>query len=97
MPEQLREVVREHGFPLERALPLVTSNTARILKLPRKGALRPGHDADVVVLERGSLEIREVIARGRRMVRAGQLAVTERFLEQSNRKVELNGRKQRGS
>lgn len=88
--------MREHGFPLERALPLVTSNTARILKLPRKGALRPGHDADVVVLEQGSLEILEVIARGRRMVKAGRLAVTERFLEQSNRKVELNGRKQRG-
>ncbi|WP_437673174.1 beta-aspartyl-peptidase [Sorangium sp. So ce131] len=93
--EQVREVVREHGFSLERVLPLVTSNTARILKLGRKGALRPGHDADVVVLERGSLEILEVVARGRRMVKAGRLAVTERFLEQSNRKVELHGRKYR--
>lgn len=90
---QLRGLVVRHGVPLETMLRLVTANTARILKLGGKGAVAEGKDADLVVLQRGTLEIREVIARGRRMVIGGQTVASERFLEKSNRNYALVGRK----
>jgi hypothetical protein len=43
------------------------------------------------VHHRGSLEIKDVIARGRRLVRDGQLAFRENFLSESNRLVRLEG------
>jgi beta-aspartyl-dipeptidase (metallo-type) len=52
------------GLPLEQVLPPFTSNVADLLRLPAKGRLHPGADADLVVLdERG--EVRDVMARGR--------------------------------
>jgi beta-aspartyl-dipeptidase (metallo-type) len=91
--DQIRACVAEHGFPLEQMLPLVTSNTARVLKLDRKGRLERGCDADAVVLRRKTLEITHVFARGRDLVGGGELAVTERFLERSKRSISLYGRK----
>jgi beta-aspartyl-dipeptidase (metallo-type) len=91
--EQVRACVREHAFALEQVLKLVTSNTARVLKLENKGRLEAGKDADVLVLKKGSLEIVEVIANGRRMVKRGELTASERFLEDSNRSITLRGRK----
>jgi G6PDH family F420-dependent oxidoreductase len=76
--QQLLALVTEHGEPLERVLPLVTTNVARVLKLEHKGRIRRGADADIVVLERGSLRIREVIARGRRVVADGRVLLRER-------------------
>jgi beta-aspartyl-dipeptidase (metallo-type) len=58
---------------LARALPLFSSNVARALQLPRKGRLAAGGDADVLVLRQESLEVAHVIARGRLMVRNGQV------------------------
>jgi beta-aspartyl-dipeptidase (metallo-type) len=91
--EQFRGCVLEHGFPFEEVLPLVTTNTAHALKLGAKGTLDPGKDADVVVLRKDSLEIVEVLARGRRLVAQGRLTVEEPFLEQSTRRISLNGKK----
>jgi len=91
--EQLCSAVVEYKLPLERVLPLVTENTARALRLAGKGRLEPGKDADVVLLREGSLEVVDVFARGRRMVRDGAPVVRERFLEDSNRRVTLDGEK----
>ncbi|HEX8292749.1 MAG TPA: amidohydrolase family protein, partial [Pyrinomonadaceae bacterium] len=88
---QVRACVLEHGFQLENVLPCVTSNAARVLKLAGKGELAEGKGADVLVMRRESLEIREVIAGGRRMVREGELVFREKFLEGSNRRVRLEG------
>ncbi|MBW3630324.1 MAG: amidohydrolase family protein [Gemmatimonadetes bacterium] len=91
--EQIRECVQEGGLPLEEVLPLVTSNTARILGLERKGRLEFGRMADVVVMDAETLEIVHVISRGRWMVRDGKELARERFLEESNRRIELVGEK----
>ena len=48
-----------------------------------------GADADLLVLKRESLEIDETIARGKRMVCGGRVAIAEKFLEGSNRKISL--------
>jgi beta-aspartyl-dipeptidase (metallo-type) len=71
--DTVRSLVAEHGFPLERALPFVTTNTARVLRLPEQGRLAPGLSGDVLVLRRDGLELRDVFARGRAMVRDGRL------------------------
>jgi N-acetylglucosamine-6-phosphate deacetylase len=52
------------GRSLSDILPMATSNPARLLGLyPRKGCLKKGADADIVILERG-LKIKTVFARG---------------------------------
>ncbi|MEW6366286.1 MAG: beta-aspartyl-peptidase [Acidobacteriota bacterium] len=49
---ELVEAVRQDGLPLELALKVVTSNPARIFKLPRKGSIAAGYDADLVLLDK---------------------------------------------
>ena len=93
LSQEVRGLVTEHGMSLDVVLPLVTTNTARVLRLPHKGALAAGKAADVVVLDRDGLEVREVISKGRRLVVEGQLAVRERFLEGSDRRITLTGDK----
>ncbi len=91
--DQMRACVAEHGFALEGVLPLATANTARVLKLDRKGRLEQGRDADALVLRRNTLEITHVFARGKPLVRDGEIVVTENFLARSNRRISLYGRK----
>jgi beta-aspartyl-dipeptidase (metallo-type) len=89
--DQIRTCVLQHGIPLETLLPTVTSNTASVLKLQSKGHLTEGASADVIVLRKESLEVIEVVARGRRFVRNGQLAFRESFLQESKREIRLHG------
>ena len=91
--EQLRACVLEGGFSLEQVLPFATKNTANVLKLRSKGCLETGKDGDLLVLDSQSLELREVIARGKRMMRDGQLIVSEKFLDDTERSIELHGQK----
>ena len=90
---QVRSCVLEHKFPLEQILPLVTVNTATVLRLVEKGLLEEGKAADILVLRKESLEIKDVIAGGRRLFKNGRLNFTEDFLKESNRRVRLEGEK----
>jgi dihydropyrimidinase len=46
------EMVGRRGYSLQRYVDLVSANAARIMGLyPRKGALAPGSDADICVLD----------------------------------------------
>ncbi|HEX2077796.1 MAG TPA: amidohydrolase family protein [Longimicrobium sp.] len=89
---QLRDCVQHHGFALEQVLPLATRNTARILKLREKGELRKGCAGDVLLLEEGSLDIVHVLSEGKVMVRDGEVVEPEHWLEDSDRRVRLEGR-----
>jgi len=89
--DQIRSA-RERGcieFP--RLLALVTKNTANVLKLQNKGELAAGKAADVLVLDADSLELKEVIAGGKRLFREGHLDFKESYLEKSNRVINLSG------
>jgi beta-aspartyl-dipeptidase (metallo-type) len=82
---QIRACVLDYKFPFELVLRLVTANTARVLKLERKGKLEQGYDADVLILRGDSLEIVHLFARGRQLLRDGKLNFRERFRAGSNR------------
>lgn len=91
--EQLREVVHRGEVPLETLLPCFTSNTARTLHLSDKGRLAPTASADILVLDEATYDVVHVLSRGRVLVRDGQLTFSERFLQESNRKVHFDGKK----
>ena len=65
----LKELL-ESGMALDSALPALTVNAADLLRLPRKGRITAGADADLVVLD-ADHRVRDVMARGRWMVRGG--------------------------
>src|SRR5207249_4142763 len=74
-------VVRTNRLSLPDALPLITSNVARVLGIDdRKGSLAAGKDADIVLLTE-DLMVDTVIARGRIMVRDGRAVVKGPFEE----------------
>ncbi|MEO7935706.1 MAG: amidohydrolase family protein, partial [Dokdonella sp.] len=57
-PGALLETLREllsRGLPLERILPAFTSNVAALLRLPRKGVIAVGDDADLLVLNEANI------------------------------------------
>ncbi len=69
-----RTVRRAHlecGIPLATALSLITENPSRLLKLPRKGRIAPGVDADLVTL-REDLTVDRVWAQGVLFVQGGE-------------------------
>ena len=65
----VRTLVQTAGVPLVEALRMATLNPARALGLPRKGALAPGADADLVLLG-DTLEVLATFVQGRRVHRA---------------------------
>lgn len=77
--QEVRDAVRQEGIPLETALRTITSNVADHLRLSRKGRVREGNDADLVLVDPDTLEIQTVIARGQIMLRDGELLVKGSF------------------
>lgn len=73
----LAELLRR-GHALADVLPVFTSNPATLLRLRGKGRLVPGADADLVVLGERHAP-RDVMARGRFVVRGGIPTVVGRF------------------
>lgn len=89
--EQIRNCARGHRLPLAKLIALVTSNTAEILGLERKGRLEVGRDGDILVLDKEEFDLAHVLAHGKAMVRDGSVVAREKFLEQSNRRITLRG------
>jgi beta-aspartyl-dipeptidase (metallo-type) len=69
---ELVDAVRDEGLPMDQAVRVVGANVADILKLPGKGHIVPGADADLAVLD-ADLRLRHVIAAGQWMMRDGEL------------------------
>jgi dihydroorotase-like cyclic amidohydrolase len=62
---ELNLMVNTKNISLEEALQPLTTTPARIYGLEtRKGAVRVGMDADIVVIDPTSFTIRDVVARG---------------------------------
>ena len=76
---EVRDAVLDEHVPLGTALQAVTANPARILKLRGKGQLAAGADADIVLLDSGTLEIRGVIAKGKWLMKDRNVLVKGTF------------------
>ncbi len=77
--DAFREAVRGEGIPLPTALLPFTSNPARILKLRGKGRIQAGQDADLILVDRASLELHTVIAKGCILMSDGNLKARGTF------------------
>ncbi len=66
--KEVRDAVTDEGIDMSIALKVITANPARILQLPFKGYLKENFDGDVVLLDRDTLEIDTVIAKGHTMI-----------------------------
>ncbi|SFB02432.1 beta-aspartyl-dipeptidase (metallo-type) [Lentibacillus halodurans] len=77
--QQVIAAVKDHGIPLEEVLPLVTANTATVLKMTNKGRIQESNDADVLILDKESLAIQHVFAKGRHMFKNEKLLVKGTF------------------
>ena len=77
--KEVRECVQKEEIPLETAIKGITCNPASILKLDRKGRIKEGFDADICLLEEGTLKLNTVIAKGQVMVKNGEQKVFGTF------------------
>lgn len=69
---EIRKCVLQYKIPFVNLLPHVTTVPAKALKLPFKGTLTQGNDADIVVIEKKNLDIHYVMASGKFFYRAGK-------------------------
>ena len=79
--KNFEEVINLHkhgGVPLEEALKLITSNPAKNLGLKNKGEVKVNSDADLCFLN-SDLELHTVIANGKFMMQEGALVVKGSF------------------
>jgi beta-aspartyl-dipeptidase (metallo-type) len=88
---QIRACILEAGLALEDVLPFATKNTARALKLDRKGEIAPSKIADVLVIEKSNFDLMEVFSKGRNLLHEGTPVRHEKFLDESNRNIVLRG------
>ncbi len=85
---QIKKCIQDKVLPLEKMLPLVTTNIAKILKFQSKGTLAPGMDADVLILEKNTLDLCHLFSKGNRMVADGEVLAKERYLKNIDRHFE---------
>ncbi|MDR4987889.1 MAG: beta-aspartyl-peptidase [Bacteroidales bacterium] len=50
--EEMRDAIVQEGLPAETAIATVTENVARILRLPGKGRIATGMDADLLIIDK---------------------------------------------
>ncbi|MCB2196373.1 MAG: beta-aspartyl-peptidase [Bacteroidetes bacterium] len=71
---ELVDTIKDEKLPLEKVLPVVTSNVADILKLKQKGRIKIGNDADLVLMDK-NYTITEVFARGKKFMDKGNIVI----------------------
>jgi beta-aspartyl-dipeptidase (metallo-type) len=71
-------LLRNKAVSPEDAVRLFSTNAASFYKLPGKGEVRPGSDADLIVLGK-NFELQYVFARGRRMMSEGKILARGTF------------------
>ena len=75
---EVRNAVLDENIPLEEALKVITTNPAEAYVLKTKGKIGEGMDADLVILD-SDLNINTVIAKGKIVVKNGEILVKGTF------------------
>lgn len=79
--KQLIASVKEEQLPLEEVLRLITSNTAEVLHLHKKGGIQESADADLLILDEKTFEIKDVFTKGLHMMKDKKVMVRGTFEE----------------
>lgn len=70
--KELKCLVKDENMSLDKALPFFTKNVADLLKLPQKGRISEGVDADIMLVD-DNFDLKYVIARGQIMLKNGEI------------------------
>lgn len=73
MYKEFLDMIHGEGISMTDSLKCVSTNVARVLRLEQKGRVAAGADADLLLLEPDSLEIKMVMAMGVKLVENGQV------------------------
>ncbi|MDO5516304.1 MAG: beta-aspartyl-peptidase [Clostridium sp.] len=76
---EVKHAIKENKVPIDVAIKVITSNVAEILKLKNKGTIEQGKDADLVIVDKESLDIDMVFAKGQKMVENKEAIVKGTF------------------
>jgi len=68
---EVRNAIMIEEIPIEKAISVITSNVAKLLKLKDRGKIEKGYLADFVLVDKRNLKIRDVYAKGKPLVRDG--------------------------
>lgn len=74
-----RQAVLEYQVPFVDAITAITAAPAAVLGLKHKGHIAAGMDADLVLLNKNDLTIRDVFAKGQRLVQNGKAIIKGTF------------------
>lgn len=74
MYKEFIDMIQGQGISMTDCLKCVSTNVARVLRLEAKGNVAEGMDADLMLLDPESLEIKMVMALGAKLVENGSLA-----------------------
>lgn len=77
--EQVALTAKSASLSFEEVITLVTANTAEALKLKQKGRIAQSNDADLVILDKDSLELCHVFAKGKQVMRDREVIVKGTF------------------
>ncbi len=92
--KNFRFLMQNQISDLESAIRLFSTNPAKFYNLARKGEICAGKDADLIMMD-SDFNLTDVIARGRRMIVNGEVAVKGTFSlargPQSRRFADVNG------
>lgn len=79
MHDTVKTLVLERGMDIPTAISFVTRNVAKALEIDaRKGSIRSGSDADILLLDE-AFSVKTVLAKGRVMMRDGEILVKGTF------------------
>ena len=76
---EVKFAIKEFNVPIDKAISVITSNVAKLLKLNNKGRIEEGKDADLVIVDEDNLEIDIVFANGKKVVEKGKAVVKGTF------------------
>lgn len=77
--KEFKDLVQTEGLTVTDALKVTSTNVARMMKLERKGIVAQEADADLVLLDPQTLEIRAVIVRGKVAVENNRIMLTQKL------------------
>jgi len=62
------DIIKKEKMSVEDAIRITSTNIAKHLKLDQKGEIKEGKDADLILLDKNTLKIKHVIAKGKIMM-----------------------------